>query len=131
VAAVSVPKADGAVIRGGDEFFACGTEFDVHDCSNVVLEDVEGAVHLAHVKYVDVMVFVGDGEVEGLHRVPGDFVGGQGEDSFVEGRGGAKVVEDDCAIEGCGGEDGGFGLIEGDRGNGVGGGWPAEGLGGS
>jgi len=129
VTTVAVPEADCAVVGGRDEFFAGGAKFDVHDCCDVVFENVEGAVHLAHVKDVDVVVFVCDSEVEGFHGVPGDLVGGEGEHGFVEGRRGAEVVEDDCAVEGCGGENGGFGLVEGDGGDCVGGGWPAEGLG--
>ena len=75
------------------------------------------------------MVFVGDGEVEGFHGVPGDGVGGEGEHSTVEGGRSAQVVENDGAVGGGGGEDGGFGLVEGDGGDGFDRRWPAEGLG--
>lgn len=128
VAAGATPEADGAVIGGGDEFLAGGGEGDVHNGGDVVFEDVEGAGHLAGVEDVDVVVFVGDGEVEGFHGVPGDGVGGQGEDGFREGGLGPKVVEDEGAVGGGGGEEGGFGLVEGDGGDGVGGGRPVESL---
>lgn len=36
VALLAVPEADGAVVGGGDEFFACGGEFYVHDCCYVI-----------------------------------------------------------------------------------------------
>lgn len=128
VAAGAAPETDGAVVGGGDEFLAGGGEGDVHDGGDVVFEDVEGTGHLTGVEDVDVVVFVGDSEVEGFHGVPGDGVGGEGEDGFGEGGLGAQVVEDEGAVGGGGGEEGGFGLVEGDGGNGVGGGGPVEGL---
>ena len=41
---------------------------------------------------------------------------------------GAQIIEDEGAVSGSGGEEGGFGLVEGDCGDGVGGGGPVEGL---
>ena len=128
VAAVAVPDADAAVVGSGDEGFAGGGEVDVHDGCDVVFQHVQGAVELAHVEEVDLVVFVCGGEVEGFHGVPGEFVGGEGEGLFREGGGGAKIVEDDGAVGGGGGEDGGFGLVEGESGDCVGRGGPVKGL---
>lgn len=58
VAGGAGPEADGAVVAGGDELFACGAEFEVHDCGDVVAEDVEGARHFPHVEHVHVVVFL-------------------------------------------------------------------------
>ncbi len=112
VAAVAVPEADAAVVRGRDEFLARGAEFDVHDGGDVVLEDVEGAFEVAHVEEVDVVVFARGGEVEGFHGVPADFVGGEREGGAAQGRGGAEVVEGQRPVGCCGGEDGGFSWVE-------------------
>lgn len=130
VAAVAVPEADGAVPGGGDELLSRGGELDVHDGGDVALEDVAGAVHLAHVEEVDVVVLGGGGEVEGLHGGPGDAVAGEGEDGLCDGGGGAQVVDDDGAVVGARGEDGRLDVVEGDVCDCVGGRWPVEHLGG-
>lgn len=112
VALVAGPEADAAVVGGRDQFFARGGELDVHDGGDVVFEDVEGALEVAHVEDVDVVVFVCDGEIKSFHGVPGDCVAGEGQDALVQGRRGAHVVEDEGAVGGGRGEDGGFGLVE-------------------
>ena len=66
------------------------------------------------------MVFRRSGEVEGFHGVPGDGVASESEDCAGKRRRGAQIVEDEGAVDGAGGEDGGFGLVEADRGDGVG-----------
>ena len=71
VPSCAVPEADRAVVGRGDEFFSRGREGDVHDGGDVVFEDIERTVHLAGVEDINVVIFVGDGEVEGFHRVPG------------------------------------------------------------
>lgn len=128
VAARAVPEADAAVVARRHERLARRGEVDVHDGGDVVFHDVEGAGQLAHVEEVDVVVFARGGEVEGFHWVPGDLVGGEGEGGFGEGGGGAEVVEDQGAVGGCGGEDGGFGLVESKGGDCVGLGGPVKGL---
>lgn len=96
----------------------------------MALEDVAGAVHLAHVEEVDVVVLGGGGEVEGLHGGPGDAVAGEGEDGLCDGGGGAQVVDDDGAVVGARGEDGRLDVVEGDVCDCVGRRWPVEHLGG-
>ena len=71
VARCTAPKANSAVVRSGDEVFARGREGDVHDGGHVVFEHIQRAVHFPDVEDVDVVVFVGDGEIEGFHWVPG------------------------------------------------------------
>ena len=85
VSFIASPKANRAVVGGGDKFFACGGELHVHDCADVVFEDVEGAGEVSGVEEVDVVVFVRYCEIEGLHGVPGDGVTRQGEDAALRG----------------------------------------------
>ena len=128
MALAAVPEADGAVVGGGDEILACGGEFDVHDCGDVVFEDVEGAFEVASVEEVNVMVFVCGGEVEGFHWVPAEFVGCEAEGGFCQGGGGAEIVEGKGAIVRGGGEEGRLDRIEGEGSDCVGRGWPVKGL---
>lgn len=67
----------------------------------MVLEDVEGAIHSAHVEEVDVVVFGGGGEVECFHGRPGDVVAGEVEDGLGDGCRGAEVVDDEGTVVGA------------------------------
>lgn len=47
-------------------------------------QDLQGPLHVAHVKDVSVMVFRRHGKVIRFHWVPGEAVGGEVEDSAVK-----------------------------------------------
>lgn len=123
VAGVAFPRAEDAeraVVGGCDDFLAGRGVVDVHDRGDMVLEDVERALELAHVEYVDVVVLVARGEVERLHRVPAEGVCAQRRGEFVHGGVRAQVVEDEAAVVAGGGEDAGFDLVEAHAGERVG-----------
>lgn len=79
----SVPEADSSVIRCCDKFFTRGAKFDIHDSGNVVLEDIQSAVGLSHIKDISVVILIGHGKVEGFHRVPCNGIGGELQDHLV------------------------------------------------
>jgi hypothetical protein len=120
VSLTGLEDTDGSVVRSGNELLSGGRVVDVHNGSNVVLENVEGTVHLAHVEDVDVVVFVRGSKVERLHRVPANLVVAESSNELGEGRAGTEVVEDQGSVTTGGGKDGSLRLVELDGIDGVG-----------
>ena len=58
VASGAVPEAHGPIIRCTYQFLSGGAELNIHDCSHVVFQDIQGSVDFPHVKYVDIVIFV-------------------------------------------------------------------------
>ena len=84
MAICSVPQTHCPVIRCRYQVFTRRTELDVHDSRNMVLEYIQGAIHLPHVKYVNIVIFVGNRKVECLHGIPRNGIGRQMEDKLAK-----------------------------------------------
>jgi hypothetical protein len=64
----------------------------------VVFVDQQRALHLAHVKGVEVVVFVRDCKVEGLHGVPRERIRAHLEHDLAHGRRHTHVIQRDVAV---------------------------------
>lgn len=128
VAIGTTPESDAAVISGGDELLAGRREFDIHHRGDMIFQDVERSGEVARIEEVDVVVLTCNSEVERLHGIPGERVGGESEGGAVGGSGSAQVIEGEGAVRSAGGEKRCLALIEGEGGDGVDSGGPGEGL---
>jgi len=131
IAAVAVgttPESDAAVVAGGDKLLTGRREFDIHHRGDMIFQDVERPGEVARIEEVNVMVLVCNGEVERLHGIPCERVGGESEGGAVGGSGGAQVIKGEGAVRSAGGEKGCLALVEGEGGDGVDSGGPGEGL---
>mmetsp|Transcript_1914 Transcript_1914/g.4844 ORF Transcript_1914/g.4844 Transcript_1914/m.4844 type:complete len:210 (+) Transcript_1914:708-1337(+) len=92
----------------------------VHDSRYKVLMHAQCARELAHVIRVQAAIFIGDGEVEGLHRVPCQRVASCLHDDFADGRCAAQVKQGHTAIAASGGKQVCLRRVEARRGHRVG-----------
>lgn len=81
------------IIPSGHNLIASWGVVDVHDGTDMVLDDIDGCLHLAHVKDVAVVVLVGHCKVKGLHGVEAEGVGAHGEHGLVDRGIGADVMQ--------------------------------------
>lgn len=126
----SVPHTDRPVVGSRHQLFTRRAEFNIHDRCHMVLQHVQCAVHLPHVEYVSVVIFVGNREVECLHGVPRNGVRRESQDKLVERGRSSQIIHNDRAVDTSRCQDRSLCLVEGNRCDGVDTGGPVEGLGG-
>lgn len=103
----------------------------LHDCCNMVFQDIERLVELSDVEYVDIVVFACRSNVECLHGVPAQRVGCKVQNGLCQGRVCPQVVKHNASVAGAGSQHARFNLVECDFVNRVNRVWPCQNFGGS
>lgn len=121
-----VVDTNGTVIGAGDKLITGGREVDVHHRRDMIGVSHNSLAEVAHIELVTVVILVRDNKVVRLHGIPGQSVGLELKEEFVQGSARADIIQGNGTVGCATGQNVGFGLVELDSVDGVGA--PFEGL---